>query len=318
MARPLRIQYAGAVYHITARGNERKPIFQKEDDLKKFVSILKEAKEKGPIIIYGYVLMPNHYHLLIETPEGNLSKVMHDLQTRYTIYFNRRYKRVGHLFQGRYKALIVDKEAYLLELSRYIHLNPVRAKIVQRPEDYRWSSYKDYTGEKGEITDTAFILNRFSEEGKEAKEGYQRFVEEGKGISQTDLKKNIYGQLIIGTKEFTERIKGKIEELKVSPEVPEREKIRKRKSMDKILEEVSQHYQIPREELLIRKGRWNEARKIGIYLVRKHTNIELKLLAELFGGVHYSAISQIVRGIERRRLRDKELDRAIRVIEDKL
>ena len=106
MSRPLRIEYEGAVYHITARGNERRAIFRDGEDFKKFVGILEDIKNQGLLIIYAYVLMENHYHLLVETPEGNLSKMMHDLQTRYTVYFNNRHSRVGHLFQGRYKAFV--------------------------------------------------------------------------------------------------------------------------------------------------------------------------------------------------------------------
>lgn len=118
MARPLRVEYDGALYHVTARGNERKPIYREEGDYQKFLDILSELPQRYGVIIHGYVLMGNHYHLLIETPLGNISRVMHYLNSNYTGYFNKKYKRVGHLFQGRYKGFVIEKERYLLSVSR--------------------------------------------------------------------------------------------------------------------------------------------------------------------------------------------------------
>lgn len=123
MARPLRLVYPGALYHITARGNERKEIFRSDDDRSAFLSILAQAVERYRLILHAYVLMSNHYHLLLETEEGNLPLAIRHLNGLYTGYFNRSHRRVGHLFQGRYKAILIEKESYLLELSRYIHLN---------------------------------------------------------------------------------------------------------------------------------------------------------------------------------------------------
>lgn len=136
MARPLRIMYAGAFYHVTARGNERKKIFLSHIDYEKFLSYLTDAIHKYGVALHAFVLMANHYHLIVETPKANLSAFMHVLNSAYTTYFNLKRRRSGHLFQGRYKALLVDKDHYLLELSRYIHLNPVRAGITEKPEDY--------------------------------------------------------------------------------------------------------------------------------------------------------------------------------------
>jgi putative transposase len=144
MSRPLRIEYPGAVYHIISRGNERREIFLDDEDRLKFIDMLADYHDRLGILTHCYVLMDNHYHVVIETPKGNLLKVMHGLNSGYTGYFNRKYNRSGHLFQGRYKAVIVDKENYLLELSRYVHLNPVRAGMTERPEEYAWSSYAGY------------------------------------------------------------------------------------------------------------------------------------------------------------------------------
>jgi len=144
MARPLRIEYEGAYYHITARGNEKRKIYFTKSDYEKFKGYLAEAKKKYGIIIHSYVLMSNHYHLIIQTPEANLSKAMHYINGSYTTYTNIKRNRSGHLFQGRYKAILIDRDNYLLELSRYLHLNPVRAGMVNRPEEYPYSSYKTY------------------------------------------------------------------------------------------------------------------------------------------------------------------------------
>ena len=141
MARPLRIEYKGAFYHITARGNERRRIFFSKADYDKFKDYLGKAQDKYGYLLHCYMLMTNHYHLLIETPNPNMSKLMHYLNGSYTGYINRRRKRSGHLFQGRYKAILVDADSYFLELSRYVHLNPVTANMVFNPEDYPYSSY---------------------------------------------------------------------------------------------------------------------------------------------------------------------------------
>ena len=144
MARPLRIEYEGACYHVTARGNDRKKIFFSSRDYERFREYLVMARERFGCLLHAYVLMGNHYHLLLETPLGSLSRVMHYINGSYTTYVNTKRKRSGHLFQGRYKSIVVDTDSYLLELSRYIHQNPVRAGIQDRPEDYQYSSYRNY------------------------------------------------------------------------------------------------------------------------------------------------------------------------------
>ena len=147
MARPLRIEYPGAYYHVTSRGNERKAIFRDGSDRRKFLELLSSSIKQFILRLHAYVLMDNHYHLLVETPVGELSRAIRYLNGVYTQYINRRHRRVGHLFQGRYKAILVDKDSHLIELSRYIHLNPWRVRRGARdPLKYQWSSLKAYTG----------------------------------------------------------------------------------------------------------------------------------------------------------------------------
>jgi len=148
MARPLRLEFAGALYHVTARGNERRAIFlgNLDTDRTVFLDALAQTAERFNWVCHAYCLMTNHYHLLIETPDANLSKGMRQLNGVYTQHVNRSHRRVGHLFQGRYKGILVEKEAYLLGLARYVVLNPVRAGVVAAPEDWGWSSYRATAG----------------------------------------------------------------------------------------------------------------------------------------------------------------------------
>ena len=205
MTRPLRIEYPGAVYHITARGNAYQDIFLDDTDREKFLAILGETVDRFNWLCHGYCLMTNHYHLLIETVDPTLSRGMRQLNGVYTQGFNRRHDRVGHVFQGRYKAILVEKEAYLLELARYIVLNPVRAKMVPAPEDWEWSSYRATAGldEAPPLLTTDWILSQFSDERKKAQRLYRRFVKKEVGRSPWD---DLKGQIYLGSKEFIEGI----------------------------------------------------------------------------------------------------------------
>ncbi len=181
MARPLRIEYAGAFYHITARGNERKDIFKSGKDREQFLSYLASASGRYQAVVHAYCLMTNHYHLLLETPAGNLSQVMRHINGAYTTYFNTKRRRAGHLLQGRYKAILVEADEYAEELSRYIHLNPVRAGIAGNPEGYPWSSYAAYIGKTKppEWLCRDMVLSCFGGKMKEAQQRYRDFVEAG-------------------------------------------------------------------------------------------------------------------------------------------
>src|SRR5208337_2606050 len=158
MARPPRLEFPGAFYHIIVRGNHRQDIFLNEQDRLEYLSRVSHYKEKTGFILYAYVLMSNHVHLLIETPKSPVSKIMQLINFTYTHYFNRKYGKVGHLFQGRYKAILCDRDEYLLGLVRYIHLNPVRANIVSLPHEHLWSSHSEYLGLKKGLADTDRVL----------------------------------------------------------------------------------------------------------------------------------------------------------------
>jgi len=189
MPRSLRINCPDIPYHIIVRGNNREPIFLDRSCYERFLNLLSGYKPVYEYKIYAYCLMPNHLHLLLESSsKATISKIMQVLNTSYTVYFNNRYGRVGHVIQGRFKSILVEREAYLLVLSRYIHLNPIRAKIVERPEDYCWSSYRIYLGRgKSDLLSKEEILGFLTDESNEQVELYKNFVEEGIKESASSL-----------------------------------------------------------------------------------------------------------------------------------
>lgn len=204
MSRPLRLEFAGALYHVTSRGNDRKAIFLDDADYETFLSLLAEACRRFKWVVHTYCLMTDHYHIVVETPDGNLSRGMRHLNGVYTQRFNSKHLRAGHLFQGRYKAILVDKDKYLLELGRYVLLNPVRARMVDRPEDWRWSSYPATIGtQKGfEGLAADAMLLQFGKQRNRAIERFREFVSEGAGQAiWLELKQQIY----LGDKSFVER-----------------------------------------------------------------------------------------------------------------
>jgi REP element-mobilizing transposase RayT len=204
MARPLRIEFSGALYHVTSRGNERKPIYLEEKDFERFLSVLTHVCERYNWVIHAYCLMTNHYHLLIETPDANLSKGMRQLNGVYTQSFNAYHNRVGHVFQGRYKAILVDKEAYLMELNRYIILNPIRANMVDSPEEWAWSSWHSVMGHSPIPNWLAVdqMLLLFSKYRKTARKKFAEFVMQGKGITPWG---KISNQVFLGDEEFVKK-----------------------------------------------------------------------------------------------------------------
>ena len=208
MARPLRIQFPGAFYHVTSRGNERKAIFRNDRDRQKFLSYLESAHESYGARVHVFCLMENHYHLLLETPRGNLSQILHHVNGAYTTYYNVKRRCSGHLFQGRYRALLVEKESYCQELSRYIHLNPVRAALVKEPEDHVWSSYSAYIGleRKSSWLKTSLILSYFSLDVPAAQKKYRGFVEEGVKVPMRNPLDDVYASTFLGSESFINRI----------------------------------------------------------------------------------------------------------------
>ena len=210
MSRPLRIQYKGAIYHISARGNEKKRVFWEKIDYEYFLKLLEKACERFSLRVYSFVLMTNHCHLMLRTEEANLSKAMHWLKTGYTVYLNRRRKRVGHLFQGRYHSVIVENESHFLELSRYIHLNPVRAHMVKRPEDYEWSSCRDYLRQRQKYpwVDRDAVLSELGGAANRRHTDYRKFLYTGANLDDSALNR-IRQAIVLGSDVFREGLRKK-------------------------------------------------------------------------------------------------------------
>jgi putative transposase len=207
MARKPRIEYQGAFFHIIVRGNNRENVFRDSRDYVRYLQKFSHFCGEGDITLYAYCLMPNHIHLLLEMGKVSLSKVLQRFHTWYTQYFNRRYDRMGHLFQGRYKAIVCDKDAYLLELVRYIHLNPVRAGLVDSPEDYPRSSHRVYLSiDKSEMIDSSFVLKQFSGKLSASKKSYKSFVMEGIRQGRRDDLYKVSDQRILGDEAFHKEV----------------------------------------------------------------------------------------------------------------
>ena len=225
MARPLRIEFPGALYHVTSRGNAREPIFLEDDDRRSFLDVLGEAVESSRWLCRAYCLMTNHYHLLVETPEANLSHGMRMVNGLYTQRFNRRHQRVGHVLQGRFGAVLVERETHLLELARYVVLNPVRAGMVALPEAYTWSSLRATLGlsPAPPWLATGALLSRFGSRAR-----YLEFVREG--VGRTPPWAGVRAG-VLGSEDFVERHSGRIEERAEDREFPRRERLVHRQSL---------------------------------------------------------------------------------------
>jgi REP element-mobilizing transposase RayT len=234
MARPLRIQYAGALYHVTSRGNARHPIFRNDFDRKVFLDLLKTVTEDFHWLCHAYCLMANHYHLVIETPEANLSSGMRQLNGVYTMRFNRRHRTVGHVLQGRFKAILIQRESHLLEVCRYVVLNPVRAKAVKRPQEWKWSSYLGTAGltKSHESLTVDWVLGQFGKTRRFAEKAYRDFVRAG--IGGGSIWEEVKGQSVLGEDEFLKELEPFAKGAKEFKEIPRTQRFLHRPKLEEL------------------------------------------------------------------------------------
>lgn len=293
MTRPLRLEFAGALYHVTARGNARQKIFLDEQDRQRFIEYLGREVEQQGWRCYAYCLMDNHYHLLIETPEPNLVSGMRRLNGVYTQAFNRRHRTVGHLLQGRYKAILVEKEAYLLELCRYIVLNPLRAKAVRRLDRWPWSSY---LATAGRVFAPSWLAVRQVQALFASRAAYEYFV--AQGIGQTAPWMQLRGQIYLGGEEFLKRLQRRLPARPVKGVV--RSHLRPlRPSAEAVEAAVAKAYRTLPDNVLERADAG--AYKAAVYLLRRVANLPLAEVARR-AGVSPGRVSQIQAEIERGKL----------------
>lgn len=281
MARPLRIEFSGALYHVTSRGNARQAIYVSNDDRQQFLTLFQNTVERYNWYCHAYCLMDNHYHLLIETNSPTLSKGMKYLNGTYTQYFNRQHQRVGHVFQGRFKAILVQKNSYLLELARYIVLNPVRAKMVRSANQWPWSSYRATAGFANSVPclTTDWLLAGFSDKKNEAQLRYRDFVRAGKG--QPSPWQQLKNQIYLGSDDFESEVQCKIGPDQSLEDIP---KIQKQTPV-KPLKFFSEHYTSRNESMA------------HAYLSGHYT---LSEVGKYFG-VSYATVSRAVKMLENRR-----------------
>ena len=315
MARQLRIEFSSAFYHITSRGNLRENIFYDNKDKTRFLEILKRTKERYGYLLHAYALMDNHYHLLIETPKANISQIMQNINTSYTVYINRRYQRSGHLMQGRFKGIIVDKDEYLVSLSRYIHLNPVRAEIAQRPEKYRWTSYRAYieNAANDTLVDKNDTLLCFSQSRGRAVKAYKAFVENGIKGGENPFK-DIEAGIILGGKGFKEEVMQLLDGIKADEELPQLRKLRKKMPIDKVIKTCCDYYGV-RE--LFKRGKGRRDRQIAIYLSKVMSGEKNIEIGNIFG-IKGPAVSGVIKVVEGRLDRDERLKREIGHLKERI
>jgi putative transposase len=316
MARQLRIEYEGAFYHVTSRGNLRDRIFFDNRDREKFIDILKRTKERYSYLLHAYVLMDNHYHLLIETPLANLKQIMQNVNTSYTVSTNRKYGRSGHLFQGRYKSIIVDKENYLAELSRYIHLNPVRAEIVKSPGEYKWSSYSRFMDGSGtQEVDVTDILSYFGDDMRTARRRYTEFVEAGINDHMRNPFKEAKEGIILGGEDFIKNIKDIVKGMPRDRELPSLKMFQRRVQKDIIVRSVSEFYSLNGSDLRRRTRRYTKQRKVAIYLSKVVNAEKNPVIAEYFG-ISPQGVSNVITEMESELKGSRRLGEEIKKIEE--
>jgi len=283
MARPLRIEFPGAFYHVMARGNEKQEIYWDDKDRIKFLEYLETASERYGARIHCYCLMGNHYHLLLETPDGNLSQIMRFVNGSYSSYFNKRHERAGHVFQGRYKSLLVDADAYCLTVSRYIHLNPVKEGMVECPWEYKWSSCMDYVSNSSSSgwLKKKFLLSFFGRSG--AAVDYMNFLSDCESVVDRYLNKDyLVNSTVLGRREFFDQIYDEhIREMGPCRDLPDIDKLQMRSSVRAVIDIVSAE--------LNHDARMTK--KMSVYLCHRFSGHSLKEIGKNFG-IGESAVSE--------------------------
>jgi putative transposase len=275
MSRPIRIEFPDALYHVTARGDRREDIFEDDSDRQMFLSTLEQVVTQFNWLCHAWCLMDNHYHLMIQTPDGNLSKGMRQLNGVYTQASNRRHKRVGHLFQGRFKAILVDSDAYLLELTRYVVLNPVRAGMAKKPDDWSWSSYRASVGLEPAASwlEVDGLLAQFGKRRSLAQQRYAQFVSEG--INANSPWSNLKGQVFLGDDQFVERMQAHIQLVNDVVQIP-----------------LAQRRRVPPSLAVI--DRQSSDRNAAMIAAHATGSYSYQQIADYFG-VYFTTVGKIVR-----------------------
>jgi REP element-mobilizing transposase RayT len=297
MARGHRIQFPGIIYHVFSRGNEKMNIYKNENDRRYFMKLVSIAKQKYKFRLYAYALMPNHYHILIRPEEGLLSRIMQYINGRYGHYFNWRNHRSGHLFEKRYKNIAVEDSDYLFEAVRYIHLNPVRKRMVESPDGYEWCSHSEYIkNEKPALVDRDYVLEMFGENKKTAVNAFRRFVGNSKDLPAVEAAAGYIDGLVSGSRKFAEEVLEKA--VKNNLSVPAWVFRGNRAEPGAIMDKTARVFDVSRHELINKKGKWNFAKKAAIYMMWRNTSLGAVEIAGLFNKLHYTVIGRTIKNVE--------------------
>ncbi len=319
MSRPLRIEYPGAWYHVMNRGRRREDIFLSRHDYKAFLKVLQETSDAWNLKVSAYCLMSNHYHLLVHTPDGNLSRCMRHINGVYTQRFNRHHNKDGQLFRGRYKAVLVDADNYLLEVLRYIHRNPLQAGITDKLKDYEWSSHHGYISraKKWDWLCKDVLLSILSKKPNKQKTTYLDFVSHDapENIERFYSLKNLPS--VLGADTFKEWIKEQFDQLRFHQEIPGSRELAP--SPQSIINLVCSHFKIDQEQLSIsRRGTENLARDVAIYLIRHHCRDTLANIGRYFTIKNYSTVSSAIERIKVRKSKDRSFQKQLKKLEARL
>ncbi len=298
MARPLRLEYPGASWHVTSRGNRRQDIYLDDDDRRAFIGRLAEAVAWTRWRVHAWVLMTNHYHLIVETPEPNLARGMQRLNGSYARAFNRRHGKVGHLLQGRYKSILVEREAHLLQLTRYVVLNPVRAGMVLEVREHEWSSYAETAGLRPPSSwlEIDWTLSHFGSRRGCASRRFRDFVRSGCCVRYSPWEET-RGGIYLGGASFRAGIEKRLERREADPEIPQhQQRLRPRPPLEQLLAAVALEFSTTPAEI---RGRWRgPSRKAFALLARRLTGARLREAAELLGINRWSASHVATSGSE--------------------
>ncbi len=286
MARPLRIEYPGAVYHVTSRGNARQSIFIDDVDRQVFLEVFGNVVEKYNWLCHAFCLLDNHYHILVETQDPNLSLGMRQLNGVYTQRINIRHHRVGHLFQGRYKAILVEKNEHLLELCRYIVLNPVRAGIVGEPRQWQWSSYMAtaYAIKPSNFLSVAWVLGQFSKNTNDARKIYRKFVADGLVKQEFSPWQKLVGQIVFGGADFVADIQSRLSDAREVGEIPRAQRFPGRPALEELFPKQKKQDKTVRNKL--------------IKAAHMQHGYTLKEIADQLH-IHYTTVSKVLKGREK-------------------
>ena len=310
MARPLRIAIPDGLYHVTNRGLERRVIVRDDRDRVRWHELLGRVAKRRRWRVFAWALMDNHFHLFLQTPDADLSEGMHDLESGYVSGFNRRHNRRGPLLQSRFKAILVERAAHDWELSRYVHLNPVRARMVEWPQDYRWSSCRFYFRSRGAPAWLAWqdVLSQHGRTLRSARRAYREYLAEGIASPPESPLTHVVASTLLGSEDFVARTREWVADRLPDHDVPAARQLRPRTGFDSIEGVVCESFGVP-VEALRQRGRWrNHARALAIYLARELTGQPLAAIGARFGGVGSAAVCRTISAI-RARARD---DRALR------